>query len=64
MSIRHDERCPHCGRFVEVDGDGFYQRFPDAWDELCEVRQFCSVDCAGAAELEFEIAAVREEVES
>jgi len=42
---RHDERCPNCGRFVERNADGFYDRL-DRDNECSEVREFCNESCA------------------
>jgi hypothetical protein len=41
----HEERCPYCGRFVENDAVGFYDRLePDNDGSL--VACFCDERCA------------------
>ena len=39
------DQCPNCGRFIERDGDGFYDRECRANDSS-EVFQFCAERCA------------------
>jgi len=38
-------RCPNCGRFVEYDADGFYDRLQRESDSSL-IAQFCSEFCA------------------
>lgn len=47
MNTKHDERCPNCGRFVEHDADGFYDRLVRE-DESSFVECFCNRSCADA----------------
>lgn len=45
--MKHDKRCPHCGRFVDFDGDGFYDCAEKNQDpEECWIAQFCNETCA------------------
>lgn len=41
----HDTRCPCCGKFVEKDADGFYDRL-DPSDDQSYIAAFCSEDHA------------------
>ncbi len=45
MSGQHELRCPNCGRFVEADAKGFYDRL-DRCDDTSLVRCFCAERCA------------------
>jgi len=48
MAIRHDDRCPTCGKFVEApesDPDGFYD-LPPGGDPLDYIVVYCSESCA------------------
>ena len=42
---RHDARCPNCGKYVEADGCGYYDK---AWpySDEGDVLMFCDENCA------------------
>lgn len=42
---RHDTRCGNCGRYVEAEADGFYdKRWP--YSDESDVLVFCDLSCA------------------
>jgi len=47
MNTLEQWRCPNCGRFVEVDADGFYDTEERGADPECTpVACFCDERCA------------------
>ena len=42
--MKYEERCPNCGRFIEADADGFYDRewpYHDGAHVVC----YCDEEC-------------------
>lgn len=46
--MSEQEKGPQCGKFMEIDADGFYARL-DPDDDMGEVLQFCNEECADKA---------------
>ena len=46
-NTKHDLRCPNCGKFVESDADGYYDRMPP-YTEDAYVECFCDEACSQA----------------
>ena len=45
---RHDDRCPTCGKFVEVNPDGFWDVEPGGLRDHDYLVAYCSEACADA----------------
>ncbi len=42
---QEQEQCPNCGRFMELDADGWYDREYRDYEESL-ILQFCDESCA------------------
>lgn len=46
MDDSEQDRCPTCGKFLELDPDGFYDTEPGGRDGFDYLVPYCNADCA------------------